>query len=104
MAFFVILKKIYLSNTGKKLDAATKIGLGALKNVSKNAVHKAPENKSHHHVKVGFFEDDWWYKCWWHTIHVCFEDFRKNQWNETKIFSRKCNGLIKDNALWGNKS
>ena len=56
--FFVILKKSIYQIREKKLDAATKIGLGALKNVSKNVVHKAPEDKSHHHVKVGFFEDD----------------------------------------------
>ena len=30
------------------------------------------------------------------TQSVCFNDFRKTQRNEIKIFTRKCNSLIKD--------
>ena len=30
---------------------------------------------------------------------VCFNNFRKNQTNKAKIFSRKCNSLINDGEL-----
>ena len=38
------------------------------------------------------------------TIYVCFNQFRKNQRKNTKIFSRKSNSLIKDGKLWRSKS
>ena len=37
-------------------------------------------------------------------IYVYLNSFRKNQINETNIFTRKCNSLIKDGRLRRNKS
>ena len=39
-----------------------------------------------------------------HTIYVGFTDFRENQGNETKIFSRKHSSLIKDSKLLRSKT
>ena len=38
------------------------------------------------------------------TIHVSFNDLRKNQRNDNKTFLRKFNGLVKDGNLSGSKS
>ena len=46
----------------------------------------------------------WWCKCWWRTIYFCFTDFRKNQINEIKIFSRKHNSFIIEETLWRSQS
>ena len=35
---------------------------------------------------VGQLKNTYGCKCCWHTIYVCFNDFRKSQRNETKIF------------------
>ena len=32
-------------------------------------------------------------------IYACLNNFRKNQRNENKIFSRKCNSIIKDGKI-----
>ena len=46
----------------------------------------------------------WWWKCWQQTIYVCRNVFRKNQRNEIKIHSRKCNSLTKSGELRRSKS
>ena len=38
------------------------------------------------------------------SIYVYFNNFRKNQTNETKIFSRKCNSRINNGKLSGSES
>ena len=53
---------------------------------------------------VGQLKNTYGCKCCWHTIYVCFNDFRKSQRNETKIFWRKHNSLIKDDELWRSES
>ena len=42
--------------------------------------------------------------AWADNCIFFFNNFRKNQRNETKNFSRKCNNLIKDDELWRSKS
>ena len=43
-------------------------------------------------------------KYWWYTFYVFLNNFRKNLRNETNIFSRMCNSLIKDGKLWRSKN
>ena len=48
---------------------------------------------------VGQLKECRWYKCSLHTKYVCLNHFRKTERNEIKIFSRKCNSIIKDDKL-----